>query len=73
MRSALLTGLLTLITFLGTSLYVETFGALELIRTNNQILNVTSVVLSTAVILCLIYLYDRSKYEVFSLLERKNQ
>lgn len=71
-RPALIITILTLVTFLGTSLYVEHYGAIELLRMNNPTLNIASVILSSSVMFCLVYCYDRSKYEVFSLLEKKN-
>lgn len=72
-RGAIWVSFFTLITFLGAPLLVEFYEPLEIVRKNDLSLNIIAIFLSLAVSFFMVYHYDKSKWEVFGLLERKNE
>lgn len=72
MRGAVYVSLFTLLTFVGAPLVVEFYEPFEIVRRDDLSLNILAIFLSLGVSFLMVYYYDRSKWEVFELLERKN-
>lgn len=62
----------TLLTFVGAPLIVEYYGPFEIVRTNDMTLNLFAIFASLGVSFFVVFMYEQSKWEVFSLLEKKN-